>query len=156
MLYEALTYTFEKRIQESVGFYNPSAETIVFVFLPSRTGNSAAIWRRKVPVPELSSRAQWESIQNATSILRADYKVYVEELSYVPIFEIGSIFTGCIGRRHNTQPHGRGRPRQQRRKRKASSVDYLESSRFLRLTGHDRCPFLGRADGYEISPSCFP
>ena len=46
-----LQNTMDKTLQESVAFYDPGQIVLVFVYLPSHTGNSVAIWRRKIPVP---------------------------------------------------------------------------------------------------------
>ncbi|KAH6915415.1 hypothetical protein BKA70DRAFT_1258887 [Coprinopsis sp. MPI-PUGE-AT-0042] len=52
MTFDQLQATADKMLQESVYSYNPAAITVVFIYLPSPSGNSVAIWRRKVPVPQ--------------------------------------------------------------------------------------------------------
>ncbi|KAJ2933635.1 hypothetical protein H1R20_g3413, partial [Candolleomyces eurysporus] len=49
--FDMLQNTMDKTLQESVAFYDPGQIVLVFVYLPSHTGNSVAIWRRKIPVP---------------------------------------------------------------------------------------------------------
>ncbi|CUA76834.1 hypothetical protein RSOLAG22IIIB_02310 [Rhizoctonia solani] len=43
--------TYDKILQESIAFTDPSKTTLVFIFLMSRSGESMAIWRRKFTVP---------------------------------------------------------------------------------------------------------
>ncbi|KAI0320618.1 hypothetical protein OF83DRAFT_1052744 [Amylostereum chailletii] len=93
LLYQDVVSTKEKKIQESVGFYNPSIEAIVFVILPSQTGNSAAIWRRKVSIPDHVRMTHSREIGNVLARLKTDYPVYVDELSYVLS---PSLYTGLI------------------------------------------------------------
>ncbi|KAI0765509.1 hypothetical protein BC629DRAFT_1253961, partial [Irpex lacteus] len=44
--------TCDRIFQESVVTYKPHTQVVVFVFLLSNSGNSMAVWRRKVPIPE--------------------------------------------------------------------------------------------------------
>lgn len=71
----------DKTLQESVAFYDPAQIVLVFVYLPSHTGNSVAIWRRKIPVPGNIRRTYQQQIDKAKKALRQpkDYVVYVEE-----------------------------------------------------------------------------
>jgi hypothetical protein len=43
--------TRDRRLQEAIGYYDPIKHGVIFVFLPSASGNSAAVWREKVEVP---------------------------------------------------------------------------------------------------------
>jgi hypothetical protein len=72
--------TLDKILQESVAFYDPATQVIVFVFLLSKTGNSMAIWRRKIPVAEGFRAMYAETIDETIANLPADYPVYVDEL----------------------------------------------------------------------------
>ncbi|KAI0068890.1 hypothetical protein BV25DRAFT_1866800 [Artomyces pyxidatus] len=78
--YEDAVETRDRIIQESVGYYDPAMQAVVFVFLPSRTGNSVAMWRRKVTVPNSVRLAHLREIQLAKAALRKDYPVVVDEL----------------------------------------------------------------------------
>jgi hypothetical protein len=71
--------TLDKILQESVAFYNPATQVIVFVFLLSKTGNSMAIWRRKIPVAEEFQAMYAGAINEAIANLPIDYPVYVDE-----------------------------------------------------------------------------
>ncbi|KJA24541.1 hypothetical protein HYPSUDRAFT_474326 [Hypholoma sublateritium FD-334 SS-4] len=82
LTFNQLQSTMDKTLQESVAFYDPSRQVMVFVYLPSQTGNSIAIWRRKINVPD-SARTKYQAEINAvTKLLRPekDYVVMVDEL----------------------------------------------------------------------------
>lgn len=71
----------DKILQESVAFYNPLSQVVVFVFLPSESGQSVAIWRRKINIPE-KSKLKYHA--EASAILKqlpkeTDYVVMVDE-----------------------------------------------------------------------------
>lgn len=71
--------TMDRTLQESVGYYNPAMHIIVFVFLPSPSGNSVAIWRQKLAIPNNIRLAYQAQITQAMASLRKDYPVYVDE-----------------------------------------------------------------------------
>ncbi|KZT66026.1 hypothetical protein DAEQUDRAFT_768385 [Daedalea quercina L-15889] len=75
-----LQSTLDRVLQESVALYDPAMQVIVFVFLLSQTGNSMAVWRRKLAVPESLRTAHEQEIQETKEDLDDDYPVYVEEL----------------------------------------------------------------------------
>lgn len=77
-----LQLTLDRILQESVALYDPSMQVIVFVFLLSNSGNSMAVWRRKLPVPESLRQAYEQDIMAAKENLEQDYPVYVEECVY--------------------------------------------------------------------------
>lgn len=68
-------------MQESVAFYDPSVHVIVYVFLPSKSGNSVAVWRRKVKVPNNVRLTLQAEIKMCLAGLRRDqdYLVHVDE-----------------------------------------------------------------------------
>jgi hypothetical protein len=74
-----LKNTLDKILQESVALYDPATQAIVFVFLLSKTGNSMAIWRRKIPVAEEIRTRYRQAIDETISRLKTDYPVYVDE-----------------------------------------------------------------------------
>jgi len=78
---DALQPTLDRIFQESVVCYNPAFQVVVFVFLLSRSGNSMAVWRKKVPIPDNLRRANEEHIQRVMQTLDPKYRVYVDELS---------------------------------------------------------------------------
>jgi hypothetical protein len=79
----------DRILQESVAFYDPAVQVIVFVCLPSKTGNSMAMWRRKINVPNNLRLTYQEEIMLALAALRneKDYVVHVDE--YVPFSRLG-------------------------------------------------------------------
>lgn len=81
LTFSNLQGTMDKTLQESAAFYDPAALVTVFVYLPSQTGNSVAIWRRKINVPE-KARNQYRAELNAivkTLPPHKDYIVMVDE-----------------------------------------------------------------------------
>lgn len=80
LTYEDVVETRDRLLQESVGFYDPAMQVIVFVFLPSKSGNSLAMWRRKVSVPNSVRLAHLREIDLAKAALRKDYAVLVDEM----------------------------------------------------------------------------
>ena len=81
--YHDVVGTRDKLIQESIGFYDPARQVIVFTLLPSASGNSVAMWRRKVSVPTNLRLAWAREIELAKAALMKDYLVYVDELEWV-------------------------------------------------------------------------
>lgn len=79
LTFPELQKTMDRTLQESVAFYDPSALVVVFVFLPSKSGNSLAIWRRKIAVPSNVRLAYQAQITQAIDSLSRDYSVYVDE-----------------------------------------------------------------------------
>ncbi|KAF9263600.1 hypothetical protein L218DRAFT_864544 [Marasmius fiardii PR-910] len=81
LTFDELRRTRDKILQESVVFYDPAVLVIVFVFLPSSTGNSVAMWRRKIPVPNNTRLSFQAHINQALAGLRrdSDYIVHVDE-----------------------------------------------------------------------------
>jgi len=49
--------TFDRTLQQSLAYYDPETQVVVFVFLLSESQNSMAIWRRKLSIP-VSLRTQ--------------------------------------------------------------------------------------------------
>ena len=78
--YDDVVETRDRLLQESVGFYDPSTQVIVFVFLPSKTGNSLAMWRRKVVLPDSVRLKNLYEIDLVKAALRKDYPVVVDDL----------------------------------------------------------------------------
>lgn len=80
LTFPELQKTMDRTLQESVAFYDPSALVVVFVFLPSKSGKSLAIWRRKIAVPSNVRLAYQAQITQAIDSLSRDYSVYVDEI----------------------------------------------------------------------------
>ncbi|KAK2466474.1 hypothetical protein APHAL10511_002116 [Amanita phalloides] len=83
LAFHDLQKSFDKTLQTSVTSYDPAVQAIVFVFLPSKSGNSIAIWRRKLLVPN-NARLRFQSeLDIALSGLKEpkDYAVFVDEVS---------------------------------------------------------------------------
>lgn len=81
LTFNQLQGTMDKTLQESVAFYDPSAQVMVFVYLPSESGNSIAIWRVKINVPEKTRLKYRAEINAMVKILpkHTEYSVYVDE-----------------------------------------------------------------------------
>jgi hypothetical protein len=71
--------TLDKVLQESVALYDPAKQVIVFIFLLSKSGNSMAIWRRKILVPGILQTGYKDVIAEIKAGLQPNYPVYVEE-----------------------------------------------------------------------------
>lgn len=79
-----LQFTRDKTLQESVLFYKPAEEVVVFVFLLSPSRNSMAVWRKKIAIPDDLRQRYSKEIQSATRSLRADYgPLHVDECVYI-------------------------------------------------------------------------
>lgn len=92
LTFDQLQGTMDKTLQESVAFYDPARFVMVLVFLPSQSGNSVAIWRQKINVPD-NARQKYRAEINATvDSLRApkEYIVMVDEC----VFRVLDIFLG--------------------------------------------------------------
>ena len=74
-----LEKTRDRIFQESVVFYDPAFTVIVFVFLLSTSGNSMAVWRRWLNVPENLRLAHQQELLAAKGQLKKDHPVYVDE-----------------------------------------------------------------------------
>ncbi|KAI9000994.1 hypothetical protein BD414DRAFT_473304 [Trametes punicea] len=70
--------TLDAILQESVALYDPAFQVIVFVFLLSPSGNSMALWRRKLNVPDSLRDENRDEILAVKAELK-DYPVYVDE-----------------------------------------------------------------------------
>lgn len=79
MSIDQLGDTLDKILQESVALYDPEKLVIVFIFLLSKSGNSMAVWRRKIPVPEMLQTAYKDDIAEVKAGLQPNYPVYVEQ-----------------------------------------------------------------------------
>ena len=81
LTFKQLQGTMDKTLQESVAFYDPSVQVMVFVYLPSESGNSIAIWRVKINVPDKTKAKYQVEINEMVRGLpkHADYVVCVDE-----------------------------------------------------------------------------
>ncbi|KAF5388395.1 hypothetical protein D9615_000156 [Tricholomella constricta] len=82
LTFDELQATTDRILQESLLSCDPANQVIIFVYLPSPTGNSVAMWRRKVLVPNNTRLRFQREISIAKSGLRKDmdYVVHVDEL----------------------------------------------------------------------------
>ncbi|EKM59051.1 uncharacterized protein PHACADRAFT_249227 [Phanerochaete carnosa HHB-10118-sp] len=81
---EQVRPTMDRILQESVVCYKPMSKVVVFVFLPSKSGNSMAVWRRKLPVPESVRMANKDALEYVISTLPEEKIVYVDEMPPEP------------------------------------------------------------------------
>lgn len=71
--------TLDKNLQKYVVSYKPASHVLVFVFLLSKTGNSLAIWRKKLTVPQEIFEANAEIIERALEMQERGPVVYIDE-----------------------------------------------------------------------------
>jgi hypothetical protein len=71
--------TKDRTLQESIAFYEPAMEVLVFVFLLSKSGNSMAMWRRKLIVPNNTRLTLGAQISQAKAGLAKQYPIYIDE-----------------------------------------------------------------------------
>ena len=63
-----------------MAFYEPDYQVLVFVFLLSHTGNSLAMWRRKLPVPTpVLNQNREELVKLMKTLAKRKYVVTVDE-----------------------------------------------------------------------------
>ncbi len=74
-----LQNTLDSTLQSSVTLYDPTFQVIVFVFLLSPSGNSMAVWRRKLNVPDALRDTNQDEILAVKAGLKTNYPVYVDE-----------------------------------------------------------------------------
>lgn len=84
MSWEQIQPTMDRVLQESVGYYKPATHVVIFVYLPSPSGNSVAIWRRKLAIPDNVRLAYQAQITQIISALPTVYPVLVDELPRKP------------------------------------------------------------------------
>ena len=81
LTFNQLQGTMDQTLQESIAFYDPAVQVMIFVYLPSESGNSIAIWRQKINVPD-NTRSKYQVEINAlVKSLRnhTEYIVCVDE-----------------------------------------------------------------------------
>ena len=69
----------DRTLQESLAFYHPDMEVLIFVFLVSDSGKSMAMWRRKLIVPNNVRLTYGPQINQAISGLSKQYPIYIDE-----------------------------------------------------------------------------
>jgi len=73
--------THDKILQESMAFYSPESQVLVFVFLLSHTGNSMAMWRRKLDIPLAVRNQNINELTKLTMALsKRQYVITVDSL----------------------------------------------------------------------------
>lgn len=82
LTFDELQPSMDKILQESVALYDPAVQVILFVFLPSKSGKSVAMWRRRITVPNNVRLTMQGEIRLCLNGLRRDkdYLVHVDEL----------------------------------------------------------------------------
>ena len=87
LTFDQLQPSMDRILQESVAFYDPAVEVLIFVFLPSENGNSVAMWRRKIKVPSNSRLTFSSELSLVMTALRKDYVIHVNEcVLFTPTF----------------------------------------------------------------------
>ncbi|KAF9008742.1 hypothetical protein BDQ17DRAFT_1236230 [Cyathus striatus] len=79
--FDYFQHSMDKILQESVASYDAEAYVVIFVMLSSKSGNSVAMWRRKVYFSKDVRRLRQGEVEIALSALRKDedYKIYLDE-----------------------------------------------------------------------------
>ena len=87
LTFDDLQKSYDKTLQSSVISYDPTLQVIVFIFLPSKSGNSVAIWRRKLVVPNNARLRFQTELDVALAGLKEpqSYIVYVDEYGDYPL-----------------------------------------------------------------------
>ncbi|KIP10583.1 hypothetical protein PHLGIDRAFT_125450 [Phlebiopsis gigantea 11061_1 CR5-6] len=71
--------TLDRNLQRYIVSYHPATTVLVFVFLLSQSGNSLAIWRKKIPIPPEYTAVNRELIEHTLEIQEQGRVVYVDE-----------------------------------------------------------------------------
>ncbi len=79
LTYDQIHPTFDRTLQESIAYYDVNTQVLVFVFLLSKTGNSMAIWRRKILLSNNIRLTFGAQIAQAKAGLRKQYPIYLDE-----------------------------------------------------------------------------
>lgn len=83
LTYNNVQATLDRTMQESLAFYDPDVQIVVFVFLLSKTQNSMAIWRRKLPLPSNLKLAYAPQLKEVISGLQKSYPIHVDECVFI-------------------------------------------------------------------------
>lgn len=82
LTYKEIQETFDRTLQESLAFYDPTSQVLVFVILLSRSANSMAIWRRKLVVPNDLKVSFGPHILPIVANLMPKYPIFLDEYVY--------------------------------------------------------------------------
>ncbi|KAH8118350.1 hypothetical protein DFH11DRAFT_1540546 [Phellopilus nigrolimitatus] len=80
LTFDEIQPSMDRTLQESLAFYEPSTQVLVFVFLLSKSQNSMAIWRRKLPLPNNLRLTYGPQIAQATAGLKKKYPIHIDEV----------------------------------------------------------------------------
>lgn len=108
----------DRVFQESVVTYNPAKIVVVFIFLLSKSGNSMACWRRKLPVPEDVRARYYEEIEDVLDQLDEKRQVFVDECVPVLFWRYGMpANVWCLPPRLPPKASDRALPQEKKKKR---------------------------------------
>lgn len=79
LTYKDIQETFDRTLQESLAFYDPLSQVLVFVFLLSKSRNSMAIWRRKIVVTNDLKTSFRPLIAPILDSLTLRYPIFLDE-----------------------------------------------------------------------------
>jgi hypothetical protein len=140
--------TCDRIFQESVVTYKPNLQVVVFIFLLSASGNSMAVWRRKITVPEGVRLANKDAITQVMEDLPQDKVVYVDEYVAVVLSSARLIFApGFFRQNRHLQNH-------QRRKSVAFGNGYLDASEMCNFVPHPNCTTCSSCTFLSLSSDC--
>ncbi len=86
---EDLQPTMDQRLQESVICYNPRVQVVVLTFLLSKSGNSMAVWRTKLSIPESIQKGRKKEIDEVMAFLDAKPR----DKAHVDVYVFRSTFS---------------------------------------------------------------
>ncbi|KAG6880429.1 hypothetical protein C0992_000031 [Termitomyces sp. T32_za158] len=78
--YKQVRKSADRILQQSILVTDPAEETVVFVYLLSRTGNSVAMWRRKLHVTKDIRQKYLKALKKVKAGLRPDEDIWDDEL----------------------------------------------------------------------------
>ncbi|KAG6832905.1 hypothetical protein H0H92_004789 [Tricholoma furcatifolium] len=82
LTYDQVQLSTDRILQHSILACDPANQTLVFIYLLSWTGNSVAMWRRKLQVPKEVRQKYLQVVGQVKGGLRPDkeYRIHVDEL----------------------------------------------------------------------------
>ncbi|TFK76175.1 hypothetical protein BDN72DRAFT_757105 [Pluteus cervinus] len=86
LTYADLQKTMDFVLQESAAWYNPAKHVLLFVFLPSKSTNSVAIWRKMIDIPDKTKRTFQSQLKTTVAGLKKpdEYAIHLDE--YVVLY----------------------------------------------------------------------
>lgn len=77
--YKQVQVSADQILQGSILATDPADQTVIFVYLLSRTGNSVAMWRRKLQVPKEVRQKHLQALKKVKAGLRLDKELIYDD-----------------------------------------------------------------------------